>query len=39
MNALYFSDNFLKKVAPDHENFMDLLSYGRIVAEEDVVIG
>lgn len=39
MNALYFSENFLSKVDPDHANFMDLSSYGRIVAEEDVVIG
>jgi uncharacterized protein (TIGR02118 family) len=38
MNALYFSENFLSKVDPDHVNFMDLSSYGRIVAEEDVVI-
>lgn len=39
MNALYASENFLKKVGPDHKNFMDLSAYGRIVAEEDVVIG
>jgi uncharacterized protein (TIGR02118 family) len=39
MNALYFSENFLSKVDPDHANFMDLSSYGRIVAEEKVVIG
>jgi len=38
MNALYFSENFLSKVNPDHVNFMDLSSYGRIVAEEEVVI-
>lgn len=38
MNALYFSENFLSKVDPDHANFMDLSSYGRIVAEEQVVI-
>ncbi|RYD27290.1 MAG: EthD family reductase [Lysobacteraceae bacterium] len=38
MNALYFSENFLTKVDPDHENFMDLSSYGRIVATEEVVI-
>lgn len=37
MNALYFSKNFLSKVDPDHVNFMDLSSYGRIVAEEEVV--
>ncbi|WP_375429373.1 EthD domain-containing protein [uncultured Sphingomonas sp.] len=39
MNALYFSENFLKKVDPDHVNFMDLSSYGRVVTEEEVVIG
>jgi uncharacterized protein (TIGR02118 family) len=39
MNALYFSENFLSKVDPDHANFMNLSSYGRIVAEEEVVIG
>ena len=38
MNALYFSENFRNKVNPDHANFMDLSSYGRIVAEEDVVV-
>lgn len=38
MDALYFSENFLSKVDPDHVNFMDLSSYGRIVAEEEVVI-
>ena len=39
MDALYFSDSFLTKVDPDHVNFMDLSSYGRIVAEEEAVIG
>ena len=39
MNALYFSDNFLRDVDPDHVNFMDLSSYGRIVAEEEVILG
>jgi uncharacterized protein (TIGR02118 family) len=39
MNALYFSDNFLSEVDPDHENFMDLSAYGRIVADEEVVLG
>ena len=38
MNALYFSENFLSKVDPDHKNFMDLSAYGRIVAEEEVVM-
>ncbi len=39
MNALYFSENFRSKVDPDHVKFMDLSSYGRIVAEEEVIIG
>ncbi len=39
MNALYFSENFLREVDPDHANFMDLSSYGRVVTEEEVVIG
>ena len=38
MNALYFSDNFASTVAPDHQNFMDLSGYGRIVSEEDVFL-
>ena len=38
MDAFYLSENFLSKVAPDHVNFMDLSSYGRIVAEEEVVV-
>jgi hypothetical protein len=38
MNALYFSENFLSKVDPYHVNFMDLSSYRRIVAEEEVVM-
>lgn len=38
MNALYFSENFLTKVDPDHKNFMDLSAYGRIVSEEEVVM-
>ena len=38
MDALYFSSNFLEKVNPDHENFMDLSNYGRIVSAEDIVI-
>lgn len=38
MNALYFSENFLRQVDPDHVNFMDLSAYGRMVAEEEVVM-
>lgn len=29
MNALYFSENFLSKVDPDHANFMDSENPGR----------
>ena len=38
MNALYFSENLLSKVDPDHVNFMDLSSDGGIVANEEVVV-
>ncbi|MHC3475634.1 EthD domain-containing protein [Streptomyces sp. 7R007] len=38
LEALFFSDNFLKIVDPDHENFIDLSTFGRIISEEDVVI-
>ena len=38
MHALFFSENFLRKVDPDHIKFIDLTSVGRIVAEEDVVV-
>ena len=39
MNAFYFSENFLRKVSPDHEKFMDLSSYGRLVSEEEILVG
>ena len=39
LNALYFSENFRTKVDPDHENFIDLSSVSRIIAEELVVVG
>ena len=39
MRALYASENFLRVVDPDHVTFIDLSSVGRIVAEEDVVVG
>ena len=39
MRALYSSENFLREVDPDHVNFIDLTSVGRIVAEEEVVVG
>ena len=38
MNALYFSENFLTKVNPDHPNFMDMAAFGRVVTKEEVVI-
>jgi uncharacterized protein (TIGR02118 family) len=38
LEALYFSENFVKIVDPDHENFIDLSAFGRIISEEDVVI-
>lgn len=38
MDALYFSENFLRQVNPDHVNFMDLSAYGRVVAKEEFVI-
>lgn len=38
LDAFYSSENFLKVVDPDHENFIDLSTFGRIVCEEDVVI-
>jgi hypothetical protein len=39
LNALYFCDNFLNIVDPDHKNFIDLSTFGRIISEEEVVIG
>ncbi|KAA0942617.1 EthD family reductase [Streptomyces apricus] len=39
LNALLFSENFLKTVDPDHKNFVDLNSFGSIISEEEVVIG
>ena len=39
LNALYSSDNFREIVDPDHAAFIDLSSVGRIVAEEEVVVG
>ncbi|MCS7484623.1 EthD domain-containing protein [Umezawaea endophytica] len=38
LEALFSSDNFLKLVDPDHENFIDLTSVQQMVCEEDVVI-
>ncbi|ALG74820.1 ethyl tert-butyl ether degradation protein EthD [Azospirillum thiophilum] len=38
MNDLYFCENFRTKVDPDHANFIDLASVGRVISEEIVVI-
>jgi hypothetical protein len=38
LEALFFSDNFLKIVDPDHKNFIDLTSVQQMVCEEEVVI-
>lgn len=39
LDRLYQSENFRSFVDPDHQNFMDMDGYGRIIAEEEVVIG
>jgi hypothetical protein len=38
LHALYFSDNFLEKVDPDHYNFIDMSSLGRAITEEENVV-
>lgn len=38
IKSLYFSENFRIRVDPDHINFIDVASVGRIIAEEIVVI-
>ncbi len=38
LEALFFSESFLKIVDPDHENFIDLSTFGRIICEEDVIL-
>ncbi|WP_203898884.1 EthD domain-containing protein [Virgisporangium aliadipatigenens] len=38
LEALFFSDNFLKIVDPDHRNFVDPTSVQQMVCTEDVVI-
>ncbi|WP_410013540.1 EthD domain-containing protein [Sodalis sp. C49] len=38
LNGLFSSENFLHKVDPDHENFIDLTSVERIITEEITVI-
>ncbi|RWX79172.1 EthD family reductase [Neorhizobium lilium] len=39
LNALYSCENFKTKVDPDHPNFIDLNSVGRMICEETVVVG
>lgn len=39
LDSLYASENFLRKVDPDHINFIDLSSVGRMVTEEIQVVG
>ncbi|MDJ1469296.1 EthD domain-containing protein [Cytophagaceae bacterium DM2B3-1] len=38
MNAFFLSDNFKKKVDPDHSNFLDIPAAVWLVTEETVVI-
>ncbi|MCD2184984.1 EthD domain-containing protein [Rhizobium sp. GN54] len=38
IDALFFSENFLTKVDPDHINFIDLSTAQRIVSKELVVV-
>src|SRR3954453_22186016 len=38
LEALFFSENFLKIVDPDHENFIDLITFGRVICEEEIVV-
>ncbi|MFC5238205.1 EthD domain-containing protein [Pseudonocardia zijingensis] len=38
LDALFSSDNFRTIVDPDHEHFIDLSTFGRIICEEDVVV-
>jgi uncharacterized protein (TIGR02118 family) len=39
LEALYLSENFQTKVAPDHQNFISMSSVGRIISEETIVLG
>ncbi|CAM3974634.1 conserved hypothetical protein [Pedobacter westerhofensis] len=38
LNSFFLSDNFLNKVDPDHDNFLDIPAALRLVTEETVVI-
>lgn len=38
MDGLFLSENFVTKVDPDHDNFIDMASVVRIVCEEIVVV-
>nr|WP_234902262.1 EthD domain-containing protein [Agrobacterium rubi] len=39
LNTLYSCENFVTRVDPDHVNFIDLSSVGRVIVEEVVVVG
>lgn len=38
MQGLFTSTNFIEKVDPDHDNFIDMTSVVRLVTEEIVVV-
>lgn len=38
LNSFFLSDNFVKKVDPDHDNFLDMPAIVRLVTEETVVV-
>lgn len=38
MHTFFQSDNFVNRVDPDHENFLDLSAVVRLVTEETVVV-
>lgn len=38
IDALYSSENFRTKVDPDHVNFIDMSTVGRIISKEIVVV-
>lgn len=39
MQGLFLSQNFLTRVDPDHDNFIDMTTVIRLVTEEIVVVG
>jgi uncharacterized protein (TIGR02118 family) len=38
LETFYSSENFMQKVDPDHQNFIDLTSVVRFVSEEIIVV-